>query len=217
MSPRSQRLNQQLREQSRERILAAALEVFADEGYEGATISQITDRAQVSRGLISYYFPSKRDLLATVLDRWLTGVFSLLDGAGPDVPADERLRSLIDLVLSGASRRPGEQRLMLCLMLQPGTHEVYARVEGAREPDARVFEDKLRALFAERGAAEPAVEEVLLRSVLEGVLFKLIVYPETYPLAAVRARLYQLYGLGEPAPLDLPGPPVGAAVRLRMG
>ncbi|MFI6761527.1 TetR/AcrR family transcriptional regulator [Micromonospora sp. NPDC050417] len=193
-----------MRHRSQERIIGAALEVFAAHGYEGATISQITERAQVSRGLISYYFASKRDLLEAVLGRWLDSVLSMLDDQGEDVPADRLLAVVIDRALLGAREFLGMQRLMLCLMLQPGTREVFAKVERSRSGAVRAFEERLRAIFKARGAADPALEEVLLRSVLEGVVYKLAVYENTYPLADVRPRLYELYQLGEPSPLPLP-------------
>ncbi|MEV4757566.1 helix-turn-helix domain-containing protein [Micromonospora sp. NPDC049559] len=204
MSPRSEGTNRRLRASSQERILTAALEVFAEQGYENATISQITERAAVSRGLISYYFATKRDLLQAILGRWLDGLLTLLDDLDADAAPDDLLAAVIDRTLVGASAHLGTQRLVLCLMLQPGTREVYARVEQERADAMVAFENRLRAIFAARGSADPAVEEVLLRSLIEGVLFKLAVYEETYPLDAMRTRLYALYGLGEPAPLALP-------------
>lgn len=224
MSPRSEQVNQQRREESKERILAAALRVFAERGYENATISQITAEARVSRGLISYYFAAKSDLLEAILGRWLDGVLGIFDvveslgvGAGGGRSgADVRLAGVIDLVLSAAHQDLGNQRLMLCLMLQPGTREVYAKVEHDRAERVRGFEETARALFAERGAADPAVEEVLLRSALEGVLYKFAVYEGSYPLEAMRARLYEIYDLGEPAPLGLPASSGGDELRLRM-
>lgn len=66
--------------------------------------------------------------------------------------------------------------------------------------------------FAARGAQDPALEEVLLRSVLEGVVFKAAVYPDHYPIDRLRCRLYDIYGLPTPAaPLCQADPPPGAA------
>ncbi|WP_432973670.1 TetR/AcrR family transcriptional regulator [Dactylosporangium sp. CA-233914] len=214
MSPRSAKLNRELRARSQERILTAALEVFAEHGYETATISQVTERAQVSRGLIPYYFRTKEELLAAILDRWLGSVFTLLDGLDTAATPDEQLRTVIDRVLVTARERLDEQRLMLCLMVQPSTRKVYARVERTRVAEATAFEDALRAIFTARGAANPAVEEVLWRSLMEGVLFKLVVYTDSYPLEAIRARLYELYELGEPKPLGSTGET--PTIRLRI-
>ena len=115
---------------------------------------------------------------------------------------------MIDRTLRAAAATIDLQRLVLSLMLQPGTRQVYARVEAAHEDALRTAEDQIRQVFGERGAADPALEEATLRSVLEGVIVKLTVYPDTYPLEAVRARLFQMYELPEADRLlDTPSPP----------
>jgi AcrR family transcriptional regulator len=46
----------------RQQILEAALDVFAEHGFEGATTKEIATHADVTQGLIYFYFPSKEDL-----------------------------------------------------------------------------------------------------------------------------------------------------------
>jgi AcrR family transcriptional regulator len=214
LSPRSAAVNEELREQSRRRILTAALELFAERGYNGATVSGIAARAKVARGLVSYYFPTKDSLLEALLTEVMYAVFGLAVPLETETTPDERLAGVIDRTLLAAYQTVGVQRLVLGLMLQPSTRDIYARVEAANDTEVTTFEDHLRAVFMERGAADPALEEALLRSALEGVIFKLAVYPETYPLEAVRRRLFEMYGLPVGRPLlDEPAPPVG---RLRV-
>ncbi|MGZ0148816.1 TetR/AcrR family transcriptional regulator [Kribbella sp. WER1] len=204
--PRSASLNQELRERSRERILSAALEVFAAKGYESASISEITKAAGVSRGLVAYYFATKEELAAELLDRWLDGIAGLLSIQGTP---DERLAGIIDGALLAAAGSLPIQRLAISLMMQPGTHDVFARVEDAKSDRLSLVEDAIRDVFAARGAADPAVEEMLLRATLEGVTVKLAIYRETFPLDAVRRRLYAGYSLPAPAtPLPFDSPPV---------
>lgn len=198
--------NQQLRQKSRERILAAALAVFAEKGYESASISDVTERAGVSRGLVSYYFASKDRLAAELLDQWLDGITAI---AGLTGSADERLANLIDGALMAAVTTLPVQRMAISLMLQPATHPVFAAVEAAGSDRLAKVEDAIRSMFAERGAADPALEEMLLRATLEGITVKLVIYPETFPVEAARCRLYEGYGLAPPvAPLPVPSPPV---------
>jgi AcrR family transcriptional regulator len=208
VSPRSAELNEHLREQSRERILAAALQVFAEKGFHNATISEITACAGVSRGLITYYFPGKQQLAHELLGRYLDGVAALV-GTGGD--PDERLAKVIDGVLMSVHQSLPVQRLALSLMTHPSTHPVFAQVEQEKDVELTGIEDSLRGLFAARGAEDPALEEVMLRSVLEGVIFKVTVYEDTYPLERIRRRLYAMYDLASPAePLvDADPPPVG--------
>jgi AcrR family transcriptional regulator len=204
--PRSATVNHEMRERSRERILAAALDVFAAKGYEAASISDVTAAAGVSRGLVSYYFATKERLAAELLDRWLDGIAAILTIQGTP---DERLAGIIDGALMAAATTLPIQRLAISLMMQPTTHDVFARVEDAKSARLALVEDAIRDVFAARGAADPAVEEMLLRATLEGVTVKLAIYRETFPLEAIRRRVYATYDLPAPAaPLPIASPPV---------
>jgi AcrR family transcriptional regulator len=49
------------------RILAAVRSILAQRGYAGTTINLVAAEAGVSRGLLHYYFKSKEEMLATVI------------------------------------------------------------------------------------------------------------------------------------------------------
>lgn len=57
-------------ERTRERILQAAIEEFAERGYAGARVSRIAASAGVNAQLISYYFDGKAGLHQALLGRW---------------------------------------------------------------------------------------------------------------------------------------------------
>ncbi|OZM78995.1 TetR/AcrR family transcriptional regulator [Pseudonocardia sp. MH-G8] len=54
---------------ARERILAAAEELFAASGFDATPTSRIAERAAVPKGLVHYYFKRKPDLLAALVER----------------------------------------------------------------------------------------------------------------------------------------------------
>jgi TetR/AcrR family transcriptional regulator len=56
-------------EQTREQILQAATEEFADKGYEGARIDQIASRAGANKRMLYHYYGNKRALFEAVLER----------------------------------------------------------------------------------------------------------------------------------------------------
>ncbi|WP_460524074.1 TetR/AcrR family transcriptional regulator [Humibacter antri] len=56
-------------EAKRNAILDAALEVFAESGYRAGSIREIADRVGMSEAGMLHHFPSKRALLAAVLER----------------------------------------------------------------------------------------------------------------------------------------------------
>src|SRR5580704_5257820 len=78
--------------ETRERLLLAAADVFAERGYDGTRVADIATAAGVSNGAMYAHFPSKAELLADALRthgrRLLADVFA----ADPD-------RSITDLLL----------------------------------------------------------------------------------------------------------------------
>jgi AcrR family transcriptional regulator len=59
------------RNESRQRILDTARDVFAEKGFDGARVDEIAQRAGVNKALIYYYFKSKDQLLQEILRTFL--------------------------------------------------------------------------------------------------------------------------------------------------
>lgn len=59
------------KEITEERILEAALDLFSEKGYSGASTSEIAKKAQVAEGTIFRYFPQKKDLLLKVVTKFI--------------------------------------------------------------------------------------------------------------------------------------------------
>lgn len=84
----------------RRRILAAAVDLFAEHGYDATSVSQVINRAGVAKGGFYHHFASKDDLLYAVygdlIERQLDGMQRIL---GQRMPPAQTLRALImDLV-----------------------------------------------------------------------------------------------------------------------
>jgi len=65
--------NQQIREDQRSNILAAASRAFARKG-PGTTIVDIANEAGISQGLAYRYFPSKEAIFTTLIDQMLRSI-----------------------------------------------------------------------------------------------------------------------------------------------
>ena len=72
---------------ARERIVLAAVDLFAEQGYDATTVAQITERAGITKSTFFRYFPDKRELLAAgqeTLSRLLAeGIAEAPRGASP--------------------------------------------------------------------------------------------------------------------------------------
>ncbi|MFJ1662499.1 ScbR family autoregulator-binding transcription factor [Streptomyces anthocyanicus] len=77
---------------TRQRVLCAAGEVFAEYGYHGASVGQIMDRSHVTKGALYFHFASKEEMAAGVLAR-------LQEPDITEIPAGPvRLQTLITLI-----------------------------------------------------------------------------------------------------------------------
>jgi AcrR family transcriptional regulator len=84
-----------------ERILDAALDVFAEAGYQQATVDEIASSAQTSKGGIYFHFPGKDAIFLALLDRSANLLLARVAervSAEPDPIAkvDAALRSLVE-------------------------------------------------------------------------------------------------------------------------
>jgi TetR/AcrR family transcriptional regulator len=65
-------------DRTRERILDAALEVFAERSFEGASTREIALRGGVTQPLLNYHFTTKVELWQAVVDRLFASLTSTL-------------------------------------------------------------------------------------------------------------------------------------------
>src|SRR5919112_4226764 len=63
---------------TRDRIIAAAMELFWEKGFGSTSISDILARADVNSGSLYHFFPGKQDLLVAVLDSYRDGIRPML-------------------------------------------------------------------------------------------------------------------------------------------
>src|SRR5260370_3160536 len=65
---KSRRPQAERTEETRGKILAAAVQVLSKKGYVGFRTPDVADAAQVSRGALTHHFPSKDELIAATLE-----------------------------------------------------------------------------------------------------------------------------------------------------
>lgn len=79
----------------RSTILAAAREVFAERGLVNGTMDGIAEKAELSKGAIYLYFPSKEELYLSVMDEGMDILIRrLLSARDPSLPADKALEKM---------------------------------------------------------------------------------------------------------------------------
>ena len=84
----------------RDAILAKAAELFARQGYNGASLADIAVACGVSKALLYHYCASKEDLLDAIIEQHLADLLAAVRAADdPAAPPDARLRTLAQALL----------------------------------------------------------------------------------------------------------------------
>lgn len=72
----------------RRAIIAAAVDVFAELGYNGASLREVAAAAGIEKGHLTYYYPSKDDLLCEILldlyDQFVSDLTLWIEEGGGD-------------------------------------------------------------------------------------------------------------------------------------
>jgi AcrR family transcriptional regulator len=78
----------------RTQLVEIAKGVFAEHGYDGASIEEIAARAKVSKPIVYEHFGGKEGLYAVVVDRETSRLLDMITSRlGPDLGAREQVRS----------------------------------------------------------------------------------------------------------------------------
>ncbi|MFH9660301.1 TetR/AcrR family transcriptional regulator [Streptomyces sp. NPDC017248] len=206
MSPRSASVNEELRRRSRERLLQAAVELVGERGFEATTLADIADRAGSARGLVSYYFPGKRQLVQSAVHRLMHRTLEeALEREPHTEDGRERLARAIDAILGLARDRPVLMRQHMAGLLQ---------AEGFVQcPEQRRLAELLSDTVARYGAQNVSADYPVLRALLMGAVYAALVPGVPMPVPALRAELFQRYGLdwemGVPPGAGSAGPEAG--------
>src|SRR5262245_23947977 len=94
-TPRSDAANEEIRANTRARIVQQALKLFGKHGYDRTTIVMIAEAVGMSQGLMYRYFTSKAELLRAIFAQSMDDVRASMAVAATGATPHERLERLI--------------------------------------------------------------------------------------------------------------------------
>jgi AcrR family transcriptional regulator len=149
-------------EETRERILNAALTLFHDRGFEAATMREIAEQAHLATGAAYYYFPSKDSIVLAFYERASKEMSSQLDQAlASSTSLHERLAALFEVKFRYFA---SSRRLLAALAANVDPEHPLSpfgeETREIRERDIAVFE---RAVSGSRQRIAPDLDATLPR------------------------------------------------------
>ena len=190
MSPRTKDQYSKIRKVSREKILSAALELFAKKGFHATSISQIAKKAKISKGLMYNYFKSKDKLLDEIIQNGFTELAGLSYHSTKSTSPEEQLRNYVSAVLDNLYANFAYWQLYLALLVHPDIQKRY-------EKKLKVFRDEyvnqFSKLFRKLGAKDPKLEAFLLGTYFDGLVLNFIAAEADFPVEEIKEALLSKY------------------------
>ena len=166
MSPRTKEQLEEIREEKFTKISEAALKLFAENGYEGTSISQIAKSAGISKGLVYNYFDSKEAILNEIVDHTFDEIWERFGFVGiTKLTRDDYERFLtlsMDLVLED----PDHWRLYFAMFTQP---RVMNMIIGSLMTKAAPYLKMMRDYYIEQGYEDPDAWMRYVAASLDGI------------------------------------------------
>src|SRR5271154_1386133 len=101
----------------RQRLLDAGLKLFANRGYAGTPVQDITEEARVTKPTLYYYFGNKEGLFQALVDQAMDERLHLMQQAAPpEKPTVDQLTDIIVALTDFARRQPDLLRLTFAVV-----------------------------------------------------------------------------------------------------
>jgi len=189
MSPRTKVQFEEIRQKSRENIENIALELFAIKGYHATSISQIAEKAGISKGLLYNYYKSKEHLFDSVIMKVYDEIMRIVQ-MSENLPAEKQIEQMIIQTINHLKKNITFWRLYLFLVHQSDVHKKLSELYEKMRDDYLNYVVKL---FKEMGSNNPTMEALMLGTMFDGIGLNYVTAPEGYPLDEMSNYMIEIF------------------------
>lgn len=189
MSPKTPLQNEQIRAESKHRIMEAAFKLIANKGYESTSIALIAKTAGVSKGLLYNYFKSKEALVKAIVlgamqegDELMTEVMD----SNPKIT----LKNIFEWFFKEMRERPEHWKLITELTFKIEKFDFVHEIVTSKMTEYVGF---IEALLTQIGHQNAHSEARVISAILDGIGFHALMMVDEYPLAEMEEYLIKKY------------------------
>lgn len=191
MTPRTKKQFEGIRQASIQKIVTAAMKLFATKGYLSVSVKDIALEAGISQGLMYNYFKSKEKLLSHIIDEMVREMSMLMEATELSQDPWEQLKLLIQSPFQVMRERRAYWEMLLPLLVQ---QEVSSKVRKQLQEMFQSAVVQMEAIFRALKVPRPRQEAYKLGAILDGVAWHyLFVFRDEYPLDEMEKKLLKDY------------------------
>jgi len=158
------------KEETKRKIFEAAVKLFTDKGFNAATVDEIAEAADVSKGTFFNYFPRKEAIAQYLFEEWAEVGEQLV--AETTLPAEERILELFTMAAESFGGKRELARSVMQFALQQMCGPRPEELATHRRHD-QIFDDLWRQGIASgefRAEVDPMLAHGVLGSVFVGAV-----------------------------------------------
>lgn len=174
----------------KEKIIDTAISLFAENGFHNTSISQIAQKAGVSKGLMYNYFDSKDDLLKHIFDSGITKLMANFVSNKDGVLTKEEFIFYIENIFFDMRKERDYWMLFFNIVMQPTIMQNLADIM------FKMIGPMMKELidyFGNKGCEDPEAEARYFVAVMDGVGIHYLLDMENYPIKSVVKRIIEQF------------------------
>ena len=187
--PRRPEQFEEIREKSREKILSASLELFANKGYDSTSIDSIAKKAGISKGLIYNYYESKKSILLALFDDVMSEGEKLVKQQTAVKDPYKRMKGMVEVAFDMMEKNPEYIKLFMVISLQPGV------LADTKEFTGEMFRRNTEMISSIYSGVnkKSSARALMLDALVDGIMLNHIRYGSEYPLTALKEMMIEEY------------------------
>ena len=189
MSPRTTEQNEQIRAESKHKIMSAAFKLIAKNGYEATSIAMIAKMAGVSKGLLYNYFTSKEELVKALVMGAMEEGDKLIEELLSDDPK-QTLKNLFQWFFREMRERHDHWRLMTELTFKIDKFDFVHDIVATKNTE---YVSMIQALLTQIGYKDALGEARVISALLDGMGIQALMARDGYPLDEMEEYLIDKY------------------------
>jgi AcrR family transcriptional regulator len=184
--PRTKTQTEQIRAESRAKIIATARRLFAERGFNGCNVSEIAQQAGMSQGNIYWHFPSKEAIFQAVLMEGFQAIGGTMAEAATSTGSGlEKFNRFLGDFLALSRQQGGDEfiSIMITFLAQGGVTK-FAEFGISSEQIGSGYHQTLNAIFSQgqadgsfRSDLEPNLLTTFFFSFINGLM---LMYPREW-------------------------------------
>ncbi|WP_336785069.1 TetR/AcrR family transcriptional regulator [Paenibacillus sp. MMO-177] len=187
--PRTPEENERIRNISKEKIRAAAIDVFITKGFHSTSIEDVAKNAGISKGLLYNYYKGKKDLLMELVENRKEEIRQVMEEAIKLPSPKEQLQYIAEHALRNVKEQPRAYRFYLHLQTHPEEDQIVS-VCSQMLNDEMIRQSRVQAeIFQKLNAVNPQLESLHFSTALHGIMLMYSMHPNGIPLEQLKYEM----------------------------